>query len=322
MTRRTRPRSAPEEDRMTTRSTPAVVVGVDGTPGSYGALRYAAVEADRRGAPLRLVHAIPDALTLGPPVALTDFQDAGRAVVAHALQTARDLGPDLEIDTLLLSGERSDTIVSAARDAQLLVVGRETRSGLDRLLTGTTTAAAAAHAPCSAVVVPSWWVGDRSHGRVVVGVKSAHDAEELVEEALAEAAAREASLTAVMAWHIADPYLDRIEVRTHEADWVANGTEELERLLAPARERFPEVPVEVHVVHGQPARVLLDASEHSDLLLVSRRRFALPPYGRLGGVGHSLLRLSEVPVQVVPYAHTVAEGDRLVLEEAGAPLKQ
>jgi hypothetical protein len=37
-------------------------------------------------------------------------------------------------------------------------------------------------------------------------------------------------------------------------------------------------------------------------MVVSRRRLALPPYGQLGDVVHSLLRFSEVPVHVVPYA--------------------
>jgi nucleotide-binding universal stress UspA family protein len=85
---------------------------------------------------------------------------------------------------------------------------------------------------------------------------------------------------------------------------------------------YPDVSVEPRIVHGPAARVLIDASEGSDLLVISRRRLPLSPFGRLGAVGHDLLRLSDVPVHVVPYTvdpdlHT----DALVLEEAGAPLK-
>ena len=40
-------------------STPPVVAGVDGSDSALAAVRWAAVEADRRGAPLRLVTAFP-----------------------------------------------------------------------------------------------------------------------------------------------------------------------------------------------------------------------------------------------------------------------
>ena len=45
---------------MNSPTTRPVVVGVDGRPGSAGALRYAVTEARRRRAPLQLVHVVPD----------------------------------------------------------------------------------------------------------------------------------------------------------------------------------------------------------------------------------------------------------------------
>ena len=120
-----------------------VVVGVDGTPGSEGALRYAVVEARRRHVPLRLVHVLADGLNVVPVVAPQVLGEAGQAVLDTVVGTARELGPDLDVTGQLLVGRRSDALVSAARDAALLVLGRETRTGVDRLLTGTTTAAAA-----------------------------------------------------------------------------------------------------------------------------------------------------------------------------------
>jgi hypothetical protein len=79
--------------------------------------------------------------------------------------------------------------------------------------------------------------------------------------------------------------------------------------------------METRIVHGPAARVLLDVSDASDLLVISRRKLAFPPFGRLGAVGHDLLRLSDVPVHVVPYtADPAPDTEPLVLEEAGAPL--
>ena len=180
------------------------------------------------------------------------------------------------------------------------MVGRESRRGVERLLTGTATASIAAHAPCDVVVVPSFWVDADPHGRVVVGIKSGRNVHELLAQAFSEAAARDALLRLVTAWHLADPYSDSIEVRTHAEDWELNGTEVLAEVAADWRTAYPDVQVETRVVHGPPARVLLQESGDSDLLLISRRRLALPPYGQLGGIGHDLLRLSDVPVQVVP----------------------
>jgi nucleotide-binding universal stress UspA family protein len=307
---------------MNTSSTLPVIVGVDGLPGSAGAFRYGISEARRRRAPLRLVHVVPSGLALGPAVPVADLLRVGVDLLENALRTAQELAPDLEVAPVLTRGDRATGVVKAAGDAQLVVVGRESRRGIEQMLTGTATASIAAHSPCDVVVVPSFWMDSHAHGRVAVGVKSAHNVHELLSQAFSEAAARQASLRLVTAWQLADPYFDRIEARTHAEDWEQNGIEVLAEVIADWRTAFPEVEVETRVVHGPAARVLLHASEDSDLLLVSRRRLALPPYGKLGGVGHDLLRLSDVPVQLVPYtADPVTENEELVLEEAGTPLK-
>jgi nucleotide-binding universal stress UspA family protein len=306
---------------MNTPTSGPVVVGVDGLPGSAGAVRYAVTEAARRDARLRLVHVVPDFATLGPPVPLSELRSVGESILEREVETVRGLAPDLDVDSVLARGERDHGVVCAAEDAQLLVVGRETRQGLDRLLTGTTTARVASHAPCDVVVVPSFWVDRRRRGRVVVGLKSRRNSRELLARAFAEAASRDAALRVVMAWEVADPYFDRIELRTHADEWEANGRELIVEVTADWRTAYPDVTVETTVVHGQAAKVLLQASGDSDLLIISRRKLALPPYGHLGGIGHSLLRLSDVPVHVVPYAADAADAEDLVLEAEGAPLR-
>jgi len=306
---------------MNTPTSGPVLVGVDGLPGSAGAVRYAVAEAVRRHAPLRLVHVVPDFATLGPPIPLSELQSVGESILEREVETVRDLAPALSVGTVLARGERDQGMVRAAEDAQLLVLGRETRHGLDRLLTGTTTARVASHAPCDVVVVPSFWVDRHRRGRVVVGLKSRRNSRELLAQAFAEAASRDAALRVVMAWEVADPYFDRIELRTHADEWEANGRELIVEVTADWRSAYPDVSMETEVVHGQPAKVLLRASGDSDLLIISRRRLALPPYGHLGGIGHSLLRLSDVPVHVVPYAADPVDEKDLALEAAGAPLK-
>jgi len=299
-----------------------VVVGVDGKPGSAGALRFAVAEARRRHAPLRLAHVVPAFLSLGPAIPLADLHQIGLDVIDKASKTVRDLDPDLELTSVIAHGERNDGLVNAAEDAQLVVVGRETRRGLDRVLTGTVTAGVAARASCDVVVVPSFWVDRGPRGRVVVGLKTRHNAHELLAQAFAEAAARDAVLVVVTAWQVADPYFDRIEARTNAPEWEEEGRKVVTEISADWRTVYPDVSMETRIVHGPAARVLLDASEDSDLLVISRRRLAFPPFGRLGAVGHDLLRLSDVPVHVVPYIMAPSgDTEALKLEEAGAPLK-
>jgi nucleotide-binding universal stress UspA family protein len=306
---------------MNSNDTRPIIVGVDGRPGSAGALRYAMAEARRRHTSLQVVHVVPVYVSAGPTVPYSELHRIGVEILDQASDTVRGLDPDLEFERVLVHGDRRDGVVRAAEHAQLVVVGRETRHGLDRVLTGTATAGIAAHAPCDVVVVPSFWVAGPTRGQVVVGLKSRHNAHELLAQAFAEASARGAALRVVTAWQLADPYFDRVEARTHAQDWEDEGRKVVGEVTAEWRKAYPGVAVETRIVHGPAARVLLDESEGSDLLVISRRKLALPPYGRLGAVGHDLLRLSDVPLHVVPYVADEVPDEKLVLEEHGVLVK-
>ena len=130
-------------------------------------------------------------------------------------------------------------------------------------------------------------------------------------------------LTIVTAWELPDAYLDRIELRTHAQDWEEEGRRVIEDVLAPWRASYPDVEVKIRIQHGRAAEVLLAAGRDGDLMVLSRRRHAIPPFGHLGGVAHAILRVSDVPVLVVPFAdpREDAAEDVLVLEESGAAVK-
>ncbi len=148
---------------MNAPSTGPIVVGVDGQPGSAGAVRYAVVEARRRATALRLVHVVPAFLSLDAVLPLADLQRVGESILDEARSTVAGLAPDLSLTTMLTTGDRSSGVVNAAGDAQLVVVGRESRRGVERLLNGTVTAGIAAQARCDVVVVPSMWVPHEPH---------------------------------------------------------------------------------------------------------------------------------------------------------------
>ena len=141
-----------------------------------------------------------------------------RRVLDRAEREAREPSPDLSVSTCLLDGRRVRAIVDAAADAQLVVLGRETRHGLERVCTGSTTAGVASAARCPVIVVPGDWQPREGAGEgrtVVVGIGRVEGAPDLMATAYAWASSRGAPITVVHAWEMADNYLDRIETRTH-----------------------------------------------------------------------------------------------------------
>ena len=85
----------------------------------------------------------------------------------------------------------------------MLVVGRRTRAGLQRLLLGSTSIAVAGRAPVPVVVVPDSWVPARTASApVVVGVTGDGDDKPALRFAFEHAAALRVPLVAVHAWEI------------------------------------------------------------------------------------------------------------------------
>jgi nucleotide-binding universal stress UspA family protein len=298
-------------------TTAPVVVGVDGTSGSAGALRYAVREARLRQTELRIVHVVPIAQPMSPmrPVVPIDLRPYGLKTLERALADVRQEDPDLEATTRLVLGARVRGIVDASADAQLVVLGRESRHGFERLLTGATTAGVAARAGCPTVAVPDTWSPRESGTHVVVGLRSTTGARDLFATAFAWASARRGHVTAIHAWELPDAYVDGIEARTNAEQWDAEGRRILDEALAPWRDRYPEVTVETRVVHGQPAAVLATAAKQADLLLVYRAH-EHRPFDHLGATVRALLLASATPVEVVP-ASKSGDRDELVLEQAG-----
>lgn len=304
---------------MTATTTPPVVLATDGTSASAGALRYAVREARRLQTGLRVVHVSPMAVPVSPlrPVEPIDLEPYARGVLSRTAQELRDQAPDLAVSTVLAHGSRVRGIMKASADAQLVVVGRETRHGLDRLLTGATTAGVASHARCPVVTVPDDWQPRPQDGRrAVVGVRTAGHAANLLATAYAWASSHGASLTVVHAWELPDPYLDRIEARTRAEEWQARGTELLDEALADWRVMQPDVPIDTRVVHGQAASVLVAAAQAADLLFV-RRAHERRPVDHLGSTVRALLLASPTPVEVVPTHSLPVMDPELELEQAG-----
>ncbi|MFE6970646.1 universal stress protein [Isoptericola sp. NPDC057653] len=308
---------------MNTRERPSpVVVAVDGTDRSAGAVRYALHEARRRRAGVRVVHVAPATLPVGGSMPYMnypreDLLGTAREILGRAVAEARAAAPELDVEGVLRQGRRVVEIAVAGASGSLVVLGRETRQGPDRVYTGTTTAGVAARATVPVAVVDGDW-RPTEHGRVVAGIEPA--GAELLSYAFPLASSRGALLQVVHVWHVPDAYAALDHHRAVTGEWVVAATRLLESTVADWRASFPDVEVEVTVVPGRPAAQLVDAAASADVLLLARRRRDLEHPGRLGPTTRAVLGRPGVPVEVVPMTG-VPRHAPLVLERFGEILK-
>ena len=137
-----------------------IVVGVDGSPESLAALRWAAQEARLRGAMLRAVHAwfMPMVFTSGPPLLVLpeagdELGEEGDKVLSDALEA---VAPDVEglaLERSVVEGSAAHCLLRAAEGADLLVLGSRGHGGFHGLLLGSVSQQCAHHAPCPVVIV-------------------------------------------------------------------------------------------------------------------------------------------------------------------------
>ena len=296
-----------------------IVVGVDGSEASSAALRYGAHEARRQGTGMHLVHVVPDYMPMSPmlPLPPSELHDKGRQILHGATLQAHELLASEDVSASLLSGARITSLVHAARDARLLVLGAQRHAVMERVLTGSVLAGVASLATCPVVAVPADWTPTQQHRTVVAGVKDTQHSSELVRRALEIAAQRNARLILLHAWELQGGYDDIITSRVESDTWADEQRLVIEKTISGIREAYADVPLEIRVVHGQPARQLQRASDEADLLLVARRHHAIP-FGHLGGTGRALIRESHCPVEVVPPADEPGTTPDLDLEEAGS----
>jgi nucleotide-binding universal stress UspA family protein len=153
----------------------AVVVGVDGSPGSDAALRWAVAEARLRGVSLRVVHVhqlppIPfaeAALGAAGGIALPDVYTENREQLRKAVEAEsgklldealRRVGDDttegLEIERVVAEGQAAPTLIEAGRGAELLVLGSRGRGGFVGFQLGSVSQQCATHPPCPVVILP------------------------------------------------------------------------------------------------------------------------------------------------------------------------
>ena len=144
----------------------SILVGVDGSAASHEALRWAAEEAELRGARLIAVHAwayVPAAPIGDPgmiPMPAVDLpgqldaeREAASADFDQAIAEAVGTESTVELEKRLVEGDAGEVLVSESAAVDLVVVGSHGRSGFRAALLGSVSRHVIDHAVCPVVVL-------------------------------------------------------------------------------------------------------------------------------------------------------------------------
>jgi len=142
-----------------------IVVGVDGSPASRAALRWAVEEGRLRGATVDVVHAwqYPGPIYFSESVALTpeDLRAASEHVLTEVLQELGDGGVD--VTSSLERGHPVEVMAKRSERASLVVVGSRGHGTVASMVLGSVSHGVLQHSQCPTVVVhpAATWPEDR-----------------------------------------------------------------------------------------------------------------------------------------------------------------
>ena len=288
---------------MTVQRNP-VVVGVDGSPGSDAAVRWAAEEAHRREVPLRVVNVYRSLLDYGPALSPWPQRDekaareAGEALAAAGAELAAKAVPDLAVTASTVDGGPVPELLAEAAGASVLVLGSRQLHAFGSFLLGSVGAVVAARAVCPVVVVRGPAGADPALARVVVGVDGGESSQLVLGYAFEHAARYRLGVHAVLCWSH-----EYGLARTMRAELMAARTQAeiwLSEALAGWREKYPEVPVVAEVADVSAPSGLVAAAAGADLLVVGTHGRNRLMGAVLGSVSQAVLHHATCPVAVVP----------------------
>lgn len=278
-----------------------IVVGTDGSGESERAVEWAAAEAELRGRPLHIVHAVPKPPLFASAEKTERLRRAGKAVVEKAGEHLRERWPEVETSTAVVADSAADALRREASGAFELVLGERGRGGFARMLLGSTSLQMASR--CSVpVVIVRGDVQDRGEvqhrGEVVAGVDLGRETDAVLGYAFDAARLRGARLRVVHAWQLPTTLVDA-GYTVEDEDARPELRVRLSEACARLRSEHPEVECVEDVVLEHPVKALTSRSRGASLLVVGapERRWNAP---RLGSTSHGVAHHAQAPVAVVP----------------------
>jgi nucleotide-binding universal stress UspA family protein len=266
-----------------------VVVGVDDSGHTRGAVEWAAREALLRDVHVRVVHAfvwpllrIPPAISaLGPPDGLREHASD---LLAESVDLARLAAPGVTVQTHTCTDFPEDLLVRESRKASYVVIGSRGLGAVGRLLVGSATTRLIVRSECPVAVVRDRSPEPSAGGPVVVGVDGSSYGATALGAAVDLATHREAELHVV-----------------HVARSLSSGQHiDVERIIAPWREAHPEVRFRALLLEGRPDKVLTELSRAGRAVVVGARGNSGFVGMLIGSVSQAVISRAHCPVVVTP----------------------
>jgi nucleotide-binding universal stress UspA family protein len=294
-----------------------VVVGVDGSPQSQDAIRFA-----RRLAPeaeLVLVNAFPYS-TQPSRASNRALGDALHEDALKLLAQARDeAGVEAKLRAIAdTSPARALQKIAEVHWADAIVVGSAHHGPVGRLLIGDVGRSALHGSPCPVVVVPRG--GAPEHlASIAIGYDGSPEAQAAL--VLAAGLAREASAhlrVVTVAGQPPEMITPMYPYTVRAEDWRGYAEEELlhARRMAEGAAADARGDAEVDVTSGHPAHELVSVSASVDLMVVGSRGWGAARQVLLGSTSNRLMHHAECPVLVVPRGTAETAGDAPAATEA------
>ena len=276
---------------------PAVVVGIDRSRAATAAVVWAIDEAASRDVPLRLIAvAEPDAAEeTGDRLAEAELALREAVAAAEVATTGRD-GSPVRIETEVVTGSPTQTLMEASRTASMVCVGAVGVRYSEHHRVGSTASALVASARCPVAVIRRRQLPPPEEpGWVVVELDETPDSAAVLQFGVAEARLRSAPLRVLGAWR--SRYTD-----VHDSHAVSDGNRmvraQLDRRLSEWKRRYPDLDVRPVAVHGSVLNFLARNAADIQLVVVGARNTSAVAE-LLGPSGLAALRNTECSVLVV-----------------------
>lgn len=287
-------------------STAPVVVGIDGSDSAVNAARWAGALAEKLGAPLHILHALPTlgrnlTESAGAMVAamMTYQQDCAELFLKAAVDSVAAERPGLTITTASLNEPADRALIEAGKQARLVVLGGKAVTPTAALLVGSTSLSVARHAECPVVAYRGEHL-EPGDGPIVVGIDDSPAAEHALAAALELADKLGAPLHVVRSMSLLVPAETGVTI-PFVIDWEGVEAAELVTLtetVDKAASAYPNVDAKCYVEVASPAKALMKHAGEAQLLVVGTRgRNALAGV-LLGSTSLNMLHHSPVPVMI------------------------
>jgi nucleotide-binding universal stress UspA family protein len=130
-----------------------IVVGVDGSPSSKSALRWAVRQAQLTDSAVEAVTAWEYPELLAPPPAGFDPEELARRVLDSAIDEVVGAVPRVEVGRVVTERHPAQALVDASKGASLLAVGNRGHGEFVGVLIGSVSLHCVAHADCPVVIL-------------------------------------------------------------------------------------------------------------------------------------------------------------------------